>query len=163
MRYQPHAIFGINYNASRRSNALPCWVHVMYENNEYDGAIDGTKWNNRICVLGAVWAGKCKLLSGWFSNMDLVLAWNGVHEPFPSGTYTWDTNSCITTWDRHSNHFGNGVKSDAINTKFPNKVLNVSDILLMRLGGQKLLGNPFTMINLLGMTKFNKLYNGFSN
>ena len=29
----------------------------------------------------------------------------------------------------------NGVKSDVINTKSPNKVLNVSDILLMRLGG----------------------------
>ena len=51
----------------------------------------------------------------------------------------------------------NGVKNDVINTKSPNKVLNVSDIPLMRLGGQKWLGKPFNMINIIGMTKFNKI------
>ena len=73
------------------------------------------------------------------------------------------TNSCIITWDRHSNYFGDGFKSNVISTKSPNKVLNVSGILLVRLGGQKWLGKPFTMINILDMTNFNKLCDGFFN
>ena len=32
----------------------------------------------------------------------------------------------------------------------------------MRIADQKWLGNPFTMINILGMTKLNKLCDGFS-
>ena len=73
------------------------------------------------------------------------------------------TNGGVAAWYWHSDEFSDRVEGNIVHAKAPDKVVYVSDILLMGLVGQQRLSESGAFMNLLRMTKLNEFCNSFLN
>jgi len=93
----------------------------------------------------------------------LVVTRDCVGKPTKFGFAEGVSNCGVAAWDWHGDDFSDGVERNVVNAEAPDKVVNVSHILLMWLRSQERLREPCTVVNLFHVTEFDELSNGFLN
>ena len=89
-------------------------------------------------------AGKGQFCLRRFSHTDLVEARDSIHKPFVLRATKGVSNSFVTARDGHRNDLGDQVERDVIDTEAPDKVIDVSDIFLMKFRCNQRLREPFS-------------------
>ena len=85
-------------------------------------------------------------------NPNLVVAGGSVHDPSVNATEV-NSNGFVALRYGISHDFRNGVESHIADTEPPDEVVNVSDVLLMGLGGEEAFQTPRVVKDLVNQTE----------
>ena len=86
---------GVNGDSTGSCNFLSMLIHAVDQNSKYNGAIDGAKRHQVVCVCFDVGVCKSELVLRNFVNVDLMVARRRIHKPFPSRTTKRNTQCLI--------------------------------------------------------------------
>ena len=98
--------------------------------------ISWPKWHDHVCPFDCINPLECQFLLACFFHSELMIAHRRVKHPPPFATAKLVECRRITSWDGVCYDGSNAVEWDVIDTKAPNKVLDVTDMLLVGLGGK---------------------------
>jgi hypothetical protein len=108
----------------------------MDHHDEGSGAIGWAKGHDGICPLDCIGPLESKFLLRFGRDGQLMIAHDGIVEPHPK-TLKCIFNSIVAVGDWVGNKAGYLIQRDKVDAKAPDKVLDVSDVFLMGLGGKE--------------------------
>ena len=114
---------------------LPSNIQVMDKDNKRSWSIGRAEGHYQIGIFGTVGACKGKFSLRIHRDSDLIVARDCVGKPTKFRVAESVPNGGVATWDWHSDEFSDRVEGNIVHAKAPDKVVYVSDILLMGLRG----------------------------
>jgi len=94
------------------------------------------KWHDGVCPFDRVNPLECQFLLACFFHSKLMIAHRCIEHPPPFATAKLIEYHRITSWDEVCYDASNAVEWDVIDKKAPNKVFDVTGVLLVGLGGE---------------------------
>ncbi len=117
--------------------------------NEHGRAVKGPKRHHIIRLFFCIWTGECKFGLGIFLYPNLIISLRGIPHPHPTAVTKGEVDHGVTVRDGVGDLVHDLIKWNVIDSKMPDKVINVAYMLLMWLGSKKCFKHPFIAVDLM--------------